>query len=122
MIIALASEDSRGLDSILSHHFGRCPYYTFVEVEGKEIRNTISEKNPYFDAHNPGQVPAYINSKNVDVMISGGMGARAVDFFRQFGIKPVTGVTGTVKDVVQAFIEGRIDGVEPCEESKAHGH
>ncbi len=35
--IALASEDGSGLDGLLSAHFGRCPFYTFVNVEGNQI-------------------------------------------------------------------------------------
>lgn len=35
--IALASDDDSGLQGSLSAHFGRCPFYTFVNVEGDEI-------------------------------------------------------------------------------------
>ena len=35
--IALASEDGSGLEGTLSAHFGRCPFYTFVNVEGDRI-------------------------------------------------------------------------------------
>ena len=33
--IAFSSEDNIGLKSQMSMHFGRCPYYTIVEVEGE---------------------------------------------------------------------------------------
>ena len=36
--IAFASEENTGLESRLSHHFGRCPYYVFVEIEDDEVK------------------------------------------------------------------------------------
>jgi len=118
MLIAVSSDSNNGMDAGIHQHFGRCPFYTFIEVEEGAVKNTFVEENPYFNAHSPGQVPAYINSKNADVMIAGGMGARAVQFFEQYGIKPVTGVSGTVRNAVDAFLAGDADGVEPC----SHGH
>ena len=58
--IAFASEENIGLDSRLSHHFGRCPYYVFVEIEDGEIKNVEVKENPYFTSHVPGTVPQFI--------------------------------------------------------------
>ena len=113
--IAFASEDNRGLESELSAHFGRCPYYTVVDVEGEEILRSEVLENPYFNSHQPGAVPNFIRSQNVDVMIAGGMGPRAIDLFNQFGIEVATGVQGQVKNVTSAYLDGRISGVFPCE-------
>jgi predicted Fe-Mo cluster-binding NifX family protein len=52
-------------------------------------------------------------------MIAGGMGPRAIDFFNQFGIDVATGVQGKVKDVVEAYLRGEIQGIVACEH---HGH
>ncbi len=121
MRIAVAVEDDRGLDALLSHHFGRCPYYTLVDVERGKIKGASSVANPFYQEHGqPGQVPNFINNQGAQVIVAGGMGYRAVRFFREFGIEPVTGVSGKVKDVVEAYLEGRIGGAEPCDESRAH--
>jgi len=113
--IAFACEDDTGLQSEVSAHFGRCPYYTVVEVEGNEIVRSEVLKNPYFDNHQPGAVPQFIQTQNVNVMIAGGMGPRAIDLFTQFGIEVATGVQGQVKNVAAAYLDGRISGVAPCE-------
>jgi len=117
--IAFACEDDAGLESELSAHFGRCPYYTVVEVEGNQIIKSEVLKNPYFNNHQPGAVPNFIRSQNVHVMIAGGMGPRAIDLFNQFGIEVATGVQGQVKNVTAAYLDGRVSGVFPCEH---HGH
>lgn len=117
--IAFACENDTGLESELSTHFGRCPYYTIVAVEGNEIVQSEVLENPYFHSHQPGVVPGFIQSQNVNVMIAGGMGPRAIDLFNQFGIEVATGVQGQVKNVVAAYLDGRISGTFPCEH---HGH
>jgi predicted Fe-Mo cluster-binding NifX family protein len=113
--IAFACEDNKGLESEVSAHFGRCPCYTIVGVEGKEVVSSEVLENPYFNDHQPGAVPNFIRSQKVDVMIAGGMGPRAIDLFRQFGIEVATGVQGQVKNVAAAYLDGRISGIFPCE-------
>ncbi len=117
--IALASEDGHGLEGIISAHFGRCPYYTLVNVEGDQILGFEVVKNPYFPNHQPGVIPQFIHSQKAHVMIAGGMGPRAIDFFNQFGIDVATGVRGKVRDVVEAYLRGEIQGVVACDH---HGH
>lgn len=55
-------------------------------------------------------------------MLSGGMGGRAIQFFNQFGIETATGASGTVKQAVEAFLAGNLQGASSCAESEAHGH
>ncbi len=41
--IALSAEDNSGLEGMLSAHFGRCPFYTFVNVEGDKMEARLEE-------------------------------------------------------------------------------
>jgi predicted Fe-Mo cluster-binding NifX family protein len=120
--IALACEDNQGLSGQMSQHFGRCPYYLIVDVEGDEIKRTDSVNNPYYNNHVPGKVPQFINEQGVNVMIAGGMGPRAIDMFTNLGIEVVTGAIGNVGNVLQAYLRGEISGVEPCEHDYPGGH
>jgi len=120
--IALACEDNQGLGGQISQHFGRCPYYLIVDVEGDEIRKTDSVSNPYYNRHIPGMVPEFINQQGVNVMIAGGMGPRAIDMFTSLGIEVVTGALGNAGNVLQAYLRGEISGVEPCEHDYPGGH
>ena len=60
----------------------------------------------------------FIAENNAKVMIAGGMGPRALDLFRQLGIQPITGVSGKVKDVLNNYLAGKLEGAEPCDEHK----
>jgi len=120
--IALSADNRNGLDSVISPHFGRCPYYVLVDIEGREVMDTQDIENPYYEAHAPGQVPRFIQAQNIDVMITGGMGGRAIMLFEQFGIEPVTGARGTVRASLEAYLGGNLQGAESCLESQEHGH
>ena len=116
--IAFSCEDNKGLESQMSMHFGRCPYYALVDVEGKEVKEVTVVENPYFNDHVPGVVPQFIHTQQVNVMIAGGMGPRAIDMFQGFGIDVATGVGGKVENVLKAYLDGKVQGVVAC----AHDH
>jgi predicted Fe-Mo cluster-binding NifX family protein len=122
MRIAISADGNQGLESPVGQHFGRCPYFILVDVEGQEVKAVTVVENPYYGNHAAGQVPAFISSQGADVMLAGGMGGRAVDFFRQYGIQPVSGASGTVRDALSRYLGGELSGVEACAESRRHHH
>jgi predicted Fe-Mo cluster-binding NifX family protein len=120
MRIAISVENQEGLDSPVSPHFGRCPCYILVDVEGQEVKTVTLVDNPYYGNHAQGQVPGFIHSQGADVMLAGGMGRRAVDFFQQYGIQVATGASGTAGQVLQSYLAGELRGVEPCAGNHHH--
>lgn len=120
MKIAVSTEGN-----YVSEHFGRCPYFTIFEVSnGKILKKEVIQNIE----HSPGAVPKFLKEKGVDLIISGGMGRRAMEIFNQYGIDFIVGVSGNVDEVISKYIEGKLkvgDGLkEPCEgghrESKCH--
>jgi len=120
--IALACEDNKGLNGQISQHFGRCPSYLIVDVEGNEIKKSDIISNPYYENHIPGVVPKFISEQGASVMIAGGMGPRAIDMFSNLGIEVVTGAIGNVGNVLKAYLQGEISGVEPCKHDHPGDH
>ena len=120
--IAIAALDANGLDAQISPHFGRCPYFALAEVEGTEVRRVEMIANPFYPNHEPGQIPEFIHSLGAQVMLAGGMGGRAVAFFRQYGVEPATGAAGTVRESLARYMDGGLSGAAPCDESVEHGH
>lgn len=122
MLIAISLETNNDVESTVAHHFGRCPYFGFVTTEENEIQSIEIVDNPYYAAHQPGQVPGFINDQKADVMISGGMGGRAIQFFEQFGLGAYTGASGTVSETIEKYFAGELNEAAPCAESVEHGH
>jgi predicted Fe-Mo cluster-binding NifX family protein len=120
--VAISADNSNGLDSVVSPHFGRCPYYVLVDLDGRQVSQVNAVENPYYGRHQPGQVPGFIQSQGADVMLAGGMGRRAIGFFQQYGIQAVTGATGSVRHALEQYLGGTLQGAEPCRESVEHAH
>ena len=122
MRIAISAEENKGLESSVSHHFGRCPYFVIVDVEDTKVEKVEVIENPFFAGHEPGMVPGFINEQGVQVMLSGGMGRRAIAFFQQFDISPATGAHGTVQSTLDSYFRGDLQQAVPCRESIKHSH
>ncbi len=114
MRIAVSAEQNQGLESIAAHHFGRCPYYIIVDADDHHITAVESITNPYYQAHQPGQVPAFIREQGVDMMVAGGMGRRAIALFQQYGIEAYTGAAGTVRRALEQALGGQLEEAAPC--------
>jgi predicted Fe-Mo cluster-binding NifX family protein len=122
MRIAVSAENTNDLESVVSPHFGRCPYFILVDLEAHDVKGVRGVDNPYYGHHQPGQVPAFVHSLGANVMLTGGMGSRAIMFFQQFGVEGVTGAHGTVRQSVERYVGSQLKGATPCRESQKHGH
>jgi predicted Fe-Mo cluster-binding NifX family protein len=122
MKIAISTETNQGAESKIAHHFGRCPYFALAELNDENITSLELIDNPFFESHQPGQVPEFINNQSAKVMISGGMGRRALEFFAQYGINVKTGASGTVGTVIESYIAGDLKDGASCAHSESHDH
>ena len=122
MRIAVSADTKNGLDSVVSPHFGRCPHFVLVDLDDHNVTEVREVDNPYYGHHQPGQVPALIDSLGADVMLTGGMGGRAIMSFQQLGIEGVTGAYGTAHQSLERYLGGELQGAEPCKQSSQHGH
>ena len=122
MRIAFSCEDNQGLGSTMNAHFGHSPFFTLVDVDEEQVKNVEVVANPYAQGHQPGEIPGFIHSQNADIMVTGGMGGRAMQFFTDAGVEPVTGAVGTVKEALEQYLNGDLRGASGCSNSHDHGH
>jgi predicted Fe-Mo cluster-binding NifX family protein len=119
MKIAITAENNNGLDSIVAQHFGHAPYFILADVDNGQVSLAQGIANPFAEAHEPGQIPDFIQQQQATVILSGGMGGRAIQFFEEAGIQAVTGASGTVRQTLENFVGGQLTEAAPCQE---HGH
>ena len=109
MRICFTSDQANDLESVMSYHFGHCPYFVIVDVNNDgNIESVKSIANPLADEHNVGDLPSFMKSQNVNVIITGGMGPKAQQYFVDYSIKPVTGAYGKVKDVLEEYLQKKV--------------
>ena len=90
-------------------HFGRAPEFTFITIENNQVIEKEVLQNP---GHSVGSIPQYVTQQGAKYMIAGGMGRRAEDFFNQYGIEVIIGVTGKIDDVIKKILDGTLEGGE----------
>ena len=91
----------------LTAHFGHCQEFVLIEVADNEIKNKETLIPP---PHEPGVLPRWLHEMGADVIIAGGMGARALDLFAQNGIKVVTGApASTPEDLVKSYLNDTLE-------------
>ncbi len=99
--IAIAS--SKGS---VAQHFGHCESFEVFDIHEDQIVERTSLENP---GHKPGFLPNYLHEKGINVIISGGMGAAAVEIFNDNNIEVIVGVEGRPEDLVEAYLKGQLE-------------
>lgn len=122
MKVAVSADTRQGLQSAVSGHFGKCPHFVLVDMDGDTVTGVTELDNPFFAGHAPGQVPAFIAEQKAEVMLTGGMGAKASAFFDQYGIRGMTGAAGTVEDALKAYRAGELREGGGCSHHPGDGH
>ena len=107
--IAIPSIGNGGLDGQRSGHFGHCDVFTFIDVEGGEIKEITTIQN---QEHVQGGCMVPVNllaSHNVNALIVGGIGMRPLMGFRQVGIDVYhDGERIDIKPVVEDLLSGKL--------------
>jgi len=117
--LAIPVLENKNTDSPISEHFGHAPFFAFIELDGDKYQCVI-EKNPFAE-HSPGEIPGYMNDKNVNVMVVRGIGSRAVEFFNSYGITVYKGVLGSVSEIMNEYINKTLkDSDYTCNHSDHH--
>ena len=107
--IAVPSMDVGGIDGQRSGHFGHCDTFTFVDVEGGEIKEVTTISN---QSHVQGGCMVPVNllaDHRVNALIVGGIGMRPLMGFRQVGIDVYHDDTRPeIRPVVEDLIAGKL--------------
>jgi len=103
-------------DGKLSTHFGHCDRFALVDVDpttGRILKREDVDAPP----HQPGLLPPWLASRGAELVIAGGMGARAKDLFAAHGVQVVVGAgANTPESLAADYVTGvlRLEG-NPCD-------
>ncbi|HHF58340.1 MAG TPA: dinitrogenase iron-molybdenum cofactor biosynthesis protein [candidate division WOR-3 bacterium] len=113
MKIAITAQ-GKDLKAPVDFRFGRCPYFVIVDTDSMEFE---AYENPAMMA--PGgagiQAAQFVASLGVTHVLTGEVGPNAYPALMAAGIQVITGIQGTVEEVVKAFKEGRLASGMPLE-------
>lgn len=115
MRIAVASEGRN-----VSAHFGHCEGFDVFTISDGAVKSREFIANP---GHRPGFLPVYLAERNIDIVISGGMGATAQSLFEEKGIDVIVGAEGTLDEVIGLYTSGKLKSSDHvCSDHAYEGH
>ncbi|MBW1645010.1 MAG: NifB/NifX family molybdenum-iron cluster-binding protein [Deltaproteobacteria bacterium] len=109
MKIAISASGST-MEAMVDPRFGRCQYFIIVDPETGEFEALANE----FQGAAGGagtQAGQLMASKGVQAVLTGNCGPNAFAVLQDAGIQVITGVSGTVSEVVERYRQGGYQSV-----------
>ncbi len=119
MRVCIPTEGNGGLDDYVCQHFGRAASFTVYDTKSGAIE-VIPNTSEHFGGM--GKPPEIIAKVGADAVICGNLGPKAIMMLQQFGIKVYSGASGTVRDAIKLFREGRLEEASMDSACKDHRH
>lgn len=103
-------------DGHLAQHFGHCEKFALIDIDTVTKLITASTEVAAPE-HQPGLLPPWLKERGVNLVIAGGMGARAQTLFQAAGVEVLTGAPAeTAPTLVQQYLDGKlVTGVNACD-------
>lgn len=106
MKVAISSE-GENLESQLDPRFGRCQFFIFIDTDSMDFEAILNESA---DAMGGAGIAAAQNvvNKKAEAVLTGNLGPNAFQTLSAAGIRIITGVSGSVNDVINKFKNGEL--------------
>ena len=113
--IAIAIEPTPAGVPKVSEHFGRCTSFFIYRLDDDNKIIKQEDQPNQLGAHSGAcQLPPYVKQFNIDVIIAGGMGVKAITQFNNFGIEVVTAPGLVPAEALGLYLDGKIKGYDTC--------
>jgi len=109
MKVAVTST-AASLDAQVDPRFGRCKYFMIVETDDMSFE---SLENPNVSLGGGAGIQAgqFVASNGAQVILTGNCGPNAYQTLSASGIQVIVGVSGTVREAVEAYKKGEFSSV-----------
>ena len=96
------------LDAELDPRFGRCKYFLFVDKDTLECE---AVENPNVESAGGAGIQSgqLVAGKEVKVVLTGNVGPNAFQTLTTAGIDVVTGLSGSVREVMEKYNKGDVE-------------
>ncbi|MFH1844150.1 MAG: NifB/NifX family molybdenum-iron cluster-binding protein [bacterium] len=120
MLICIPTIGDSGLADTVCAHFGSAPFFTVLNTETDSVE--IMPNNNAQHQHGACQPLAALGRFNLDCIVCGGMGRRAIEALNSSGITVYRAVTASVTETVAMIEAGKLPELDPAQACQGHGH
>jgi len=112
MKIAISS-DGKNINGSVAEIFGRCAYFLIIEINDKKITGFEAIENTSVNQTTGAgiSVVQMVASQNVNAVITGNVGPRALEVLKQFDIQIYKG-SGLISEAVKKFAEEKLEEIK----------
>jgi len=119
IVIPVADKEAKSL----SAHFGRAPYFAWFQMEDGEVVDSGVTPNDSSHFGGRGLPPERMMAMGADVVISSGMGQKAIQMFQSSTVAVLQARSQDVAQSIEDFVEGRLaELTEGCLHAHEHEH
>jgi predicted Fe-Mo cluster-binding NifX family protein len=121
MKICIPTETGKGRAAKVYGHFGSAPYFTIYDTE-KDAFEIINNPNQHH-MHGTCHPMSVLVGKNIDVVVCGGLGVRAIQNLNEEGIKVYRATAGVVEEIISQYEHGRFEEItieNACSQHDCH--
>lgn len=120
MLICIPTNGDKGLEDVVSDHFGSANYFTLVDSETGKI--DILENSNSHHSHGTCHPMTQLESYHLNGVVCKGMGRRAVEALVSQGIEVYTTGKQNVGEIVEIIKEDKLEKIDPAKACMGHGH
>ncbi|MFC1804005.1 NifB/NifX family molybdenum-iron cluster-binding protein [Thermoproteota archaeon] len=107
----------------VSAHFGRAPYFAWFEVSSGKIVDRGMAPNDSSHFGGKGLPPERMMALGADVVISAGMGMRAIQMFQNSTVAVLLAIEESTEQSIKDYVEGRLEELtKGCLHAEGHEH
>ncbi|MBU3182324.1 NifB/NifX family molybdenum-iron cluster-binding protein [Clostridium psychrophilum] len=108
--------------NMVNQHFGMSKSFVIATIEDKKIVN-IEEVSATELAHQHQGLADLLVNQGATVVITGGIGAGAINGLKQNGLEVIKGASGEYKKVIDEYINGTLEDKNVvCNHHGEHHH
>lgn len=108
MKVAVTAQNG-SLDSQVDPRFGRAAYFVVVDTDTMKFEVVDNKQNLQAASGAGIQAGQTVAESKVEAILTGNCGPKAFATLNAAGIKVYVGLSGTVKDAVEAFKAGKLE-------------
>ncbi|MEM2920909.1 MAG: NifB/NifX family molybdenum-iron cluster-binding protein [Candidatus Bathyarchaeia archaeon] len=122
MKVVVPVDEDRGMDSRLSEHFGRAPFFAVFDLDesGQVLRQEmVRNEGEHFGG--AGRPAERLLQLRPDVVITYGMGPRALGIFQQAKVAVMRANSNILKEVISSYLKDELEEfTESCQHARHH--